>query len=94
MFKQEKLPSTNSTKSGAHLHFAKILENEHTPGLRDRVETLIRMCVCHQLHGTYGKIVNQDSIEFPDWELWRPRRVNGNKNGSASLHIRVFRLEP
>ena len=31
MLKQEKLESTNSTKSGAHHNFAKIQENKHTP---------------------------------------------------------------
>ena len=30
MLKHEKLPSTNSTKSGADYNFAKIQENEHT----------------------------------------------------------------
>ena len=32
LLKHEKLPSTNSTKSGAHKKIAKIQENEHTPG--------------------------------------------------------------
>ena len=32
MLKHEKLPSTNSTKSGAHGNFAKTQENKHTPG--------------------------------------------------------------
>ena len=31
MLKHEKLPSTNSIKSGAHSNFAKIPENEHIP---------------------------------------------------------------
>ena len=33
MLKHKKLPSKNSTKSGAHKNLAKIHENEHTPGL-------------------------------------------------------------
>ena len=33
MLKPEKLPSTNSTKSGVHLNCAQIQENEHTPGI-------------------------------------------------------------
>ena len=31
MLKQEKLPSINSTKPGAHYNFAKNQENKHTP---------------------------------------------------------------
>ena len=33
MLKHEKLPSTSSTKSGAHLNCAKFQENEHTPAV-------------------------------------------------------------
>ena len=41
MLKHKKLPSTNSTKSGTHLNFAQIQENEHTPALGSRREQWI-----------------------------------------------------
>ena len=34
MYTHEKLPSTNLTKSGAQIKFAKIQENKHAPGKR------------------------------------------------------------
>ena len=50
MSKHEKLPSRNSTKSGAHKNFAKFQENEHTPGfsVTDSVqdENIINVRVC------------------------------------------------
>ena len=38
MLKHEKLPSTNSTKSGTQYNFAKIQENKHTPASDSNVE--------------------------------------------------------
>ena len=39
MLKHEKLPSTNSTKSGTHYNFAKIQENNHTPETETDIKT-------------------------------------------------------
>ena len=56
MLKHEKLPSTNSTKSGAHLNFAKIQENEHTPGFaRQGGNTHSDVCVINCM-GFVGKL--------------------------------------
>ena len=56
MLKQEKLPSTNSTKSGDHLNFAKNRENEHTPGFaRPGRNTHSDVCVINCM-GLAGKL--------------------------------------